>query len=303
MKLSPLISVVMPVHNYGHLIKESIDSVLAQTMPDFELIIVNDGSSDNSSEVARSFLDNRIKVIDFQENKGCYPARNAGMRAAKGKYICVMDADDLCLPERLEKQYQFMEENKEVGMIGGVYRKMDNDQYDFRDTDYETIKLLLLKFCYLVHATCMVRTSLIVKYDLYYDESYRYASDHDWVVRASSLFPVSNINVPLLLIRRHAQQISTSKRREQSYFVDQIRVKQLSLFGIEPTETERALHLAFTKFFPTVAINNCIDEKMIDQWVDRLSKANRKTRYFSQQKLQNWLQAHQYLYHHQNKQI
>ncbi len=83
MKYNPLVSVIMPVYNYGHLIKESIDSVLAQTMPDFELIIVNDGSTDNSSEIAHSYLDKRIKVIDFLENKGCYPAMNTGMRVAK----------------------------------------------------------------------------------------------------------------------------------------------------------------------------------------------------------------------------
>ena len=95
--------------------RESIDSVLVQTMPNFELIIVNDGSTDNSSEVAHSYLDKRIKVIDFPTNRGCYPATNVGMRAAMGKYLCVVDADDINLCERFEKQYQFLEENKELG--------------------------------------------------------------------------------------------------------------------------------------------------------------------------------------------
>ena len=214
MPSTPQISVIMPVHNFGHLLKESIDSVLVQSMPDFELIIVNDGSTDNSSEIARSFLDRRIKVIDFSENRGCYPARNAGMIAATGKYFCVMDADDVCLPERLEKQYIFMEENSDLGLIGGAYIIMNSNNFVFRESEYDIIKLMMLTFCYLHHPTCMVRSCLIEKYDLYYDESYTYASDYNWQVRASSLFTVSNINEPVLLYRRHFQQISSNKSVE-----------------------------------------------------------------------------------------
>ncbi len=288
MKHSPVISVIMPVYNYGHLIKESIDSVLAQTMPDFELIIVNDGSTDNSSEVAHSYLDKRIKIIDFPENRGCYPAMNAGMRAAKGKYLCVVGADDKNLPERLEKQYRFLEENMEFGVIGSAYQFLNDHLPAYRETDYETIKVLFLRSCYLCHATCMIRTPLIHRHDLYYNEAYTYASDFDWLARASSLFPVSNINEVLYQIRRHEHQISTSKRKEQFFFIEQIRVKQLSFFGIEPTEAEKVLHLSFLKGI----IDDRFDEIVIDQWIDRLLEANRKTRYYSQQKLQNFMQAH-----------
>ena len=297
MKSSPAISVVMPVYNYEQFITDSIDSILSQTMSDFELIVVNDGSSDNSGKIAHSCPDKRVKVIDFPENRGCYPAQNVGMRAAKGKYICVMGADDLSFPNRLETQYRFLEENTEFGLIGGAYNIMNSYRYNFRETDYELIKLLLLQHCYIVHGTCMIRTSLVRKHGLFYNEAYKYASDHDWLVRASSLFPVSNINVPLLSIRKHAQQISISKQHEQSFFGDQIRVSQLSFFGIEPVESEKILHLSFIKGL----VDERMDENMIDQWIERLSAANRKIGYYSQQKLQNYLQAHRYLYIHQNK--
>ena len=299
MKYNPLVSVIMPVYNYGHLIKESIDSVLAQTMPDFELIIVNDGSTDNSSEIAHSYLDKRIKIIDFPENRGCYPAMNTGMRAAKGEYLCVVGADDINLPGRLEKQYRFLEENKEFGVIGSAYQILNNYLPAYRETDYETIKVLFLRTCYLCHGTCMIRTALVQKYDLYYNETYTYASDYDWLARALSLFPGSNINEVLYQIRRHARQITTSKSKEQFFFVEQIRVKQLSFLGIEPTEAEKALHL----FFLRGIIDYRINEKMIDRWIDRLLEANRRTRYYSQQKLQNFLQAHRYQYVFQIKKI
>ena len=289
----------MPAHNCEQYIRECIESIIAQTMPDFELIIVNDGSTDNSSAIARSFLDKRIKVIDLPVNRGCYPARNTGMRAAAGDYICVMDADDLCEPDRLENQFLFMEENRELGLAGGAYRMLGNPRIRFRETDYETIKLMMLKYCYLLHASCIVRTSLVWKHDLYYDESYKYASDHEWEARASSLFPVTNLNVPVYLYRRHDRQISTDKRSEQFAFIEQIRVKQLSFFGIVPTETEKALHLAFLKciFDPR------FDEKMIDQWINRLLEANRITNYYCQTKLKDFLQAHRYQYTLQIKQL
>jgi hypothetical protein len=203
-----------------------------------------------------------------------------------------MDSDDLCLSERLEKQYGFMEENADLGLIGGVYKLMGSNRYSFRETDYETIKLLLLQHCYLHHPTCMVRTSLVRKHDLYYDESYRYASDHDLQIRASSLFPISNINVPVLLYRKHERQISSNKQIDQSFFSDQIRLKYLSFFGIEPTEEEKIIHLAFVKS----VLDDRVDEKMIDRWIIRLSDANQITRYYSQQKLQKCLQSLRYLY-------
>jgi len=292
MRKTPAISVVMPVYNYGHYIRDSIDSILAQTMSDFELIVVNDGSSDNSGEIAHSYLDRRIRIIDFDEQSGCYPARNTGMKIAKGKYICVMDADDVSLPDRLEQQYRFLEENTEFGVIGGAFQMMGNQRVFYRETDFETIKLLILRFCYLCHATCMIRTSLVREHGLYYNESYTYASDHDWIARASSLFPVTNMNEIVYKIRTHPQQISTAKSQMQSFFIDQIRLKQLSFFGIEPTETEKELHLALIKGLA----DERFGEKQVDRWIERLSAANLTTRRYSQNKLQKFLQSLRYVY-------
>ena len=292
MKLKPVISVVMPVFNYGRYIKESIDSVLSQTFPDFELIIVNDGSTDYSSQIAHSYSDKRVRIIDFSENKGCYSARNAGMRTSEGKYICVMDADDVCLPDRLKNQYRFMEENPEIGLIGGALRLFNSFLTNYRETDYETIKLYLLRFCYLCHPTCMIKSSLIEKYDLYYNESYRFASDYDWQVRSSSLFPVSNINDNVLLHRMHDQQITSDKKNDQAIFANQIRLRQLSFFDILPTENEKELHLSFIRG----AFNEKFDKEMIERWIVRLLEGNDRTRYFSHQKLQDFLHAHKYYY-------
>ena len=295
----PAISVIMPVYNGAMYIQEAMDSILSQSMPDFELIIVNDGSTDHSSEIVHSYFDKRIKIIDLPKSTGCFPARNTGLRVVAGKYICMMDADDVIVPDRFEKQYRFMEENPEIGMVSGTYQTFTGNRQNFKETDYEAIKILFLRHCYLCHATSMIRTVLVQKHDLYYNETYTYASDYDWQVRVLSFAPVAHVNDLVYRYRVHAQQISTSKRHEQNFFADQIRVSQLSFFGIEPTEFEKKLHLSFINGI----IDHRIDKKMIDQWIERLIEANRRTQYYSQKKLQNFLQAHRYRYIHQIKQI
>ena len=292
MKTTPYISVVMPVRNCERFIGESIDSILNQTMTDFELIIVNDGSTDHSSEIAHSYGDKRIKVIDLPEGIGCFPARNTGIRSVKGKYLCMMDADDLSLPDRLENQYRFMEENTDIGMVYGLFKSSIDNRPLYKETDYELIKIFFLQHCYLCHATGMVRTALVEKHCLYYNEAYTYASDYDWQVRALSLFPVAQINDPVYLYRIHPTQISTSKRREQDFYANKIRINQLSFFGITPSETEKARHLTFLggDYDPR------FDSQMIDRWINRLLESNLITQYYAQNKLQNFFRGHRFRY-------
>jgi len=147
-----------------------------------------------------------------------------------------------------------------------------------------------LKQCYLCHAASMVRTAPVEKYNLYYNETYTYASDYEWQVRALSFFPVTVINEPVYLYRSHPEQISMQKKAEQDAFADQVRLHQLSFFEIRPTEAEKALHLSFLKGI----YDKRFDANMIRQWTDRLIEANRCRRYFSQTKLQHFLQAAMY---------
>ncbi len=107
----PLVSVVMPTYNAGKYVEEAISSILGQTFSDFEFIIVDDGSTDRTPEILRTYTDPRIQLLFNEKNEGNYPARNRGCRLARGKYIAVMDGDDVAMPERLEKQVKFMEEN------------------------------------------------------------------------------------------------------------------------------------------------------------------------------------------------
>src|SRR5690606_13489679 len=122
-----LISVVLPAYNAELYIKEAIDSVLAQTFTNFELIILNDGSTDKTEEIILSYQDSRIVYVKNEHNLGLIGTLNKGMALAKGKYIARMDADDICFPERFEKQVAFLEKNKEYIICGtSAYRFYKN---------------------------------------------------------------------------------------------------------------------------------------------------------------------------------
>src|SRR5688500_9607984 len=114
---SPIISVVLPVYNSENYIKEAIDSILNQTFKDFELIIINDGSVDRSAEVIQAIKDSRIVYVD-QQNSGLAATLNRGIQMARGKYIARQDNDDISIPERLDMQVNFMENNPGVALLG-----------------------------------------------------------------------------------------------------------------------------------------------------------------------------------------
>ena len=116
----PVVSVIMPVYNSERYVAEAIDSVLAQTFTDFELLIVDDGSTDGSAEIIRSYetLDRRVRFLRLNQNSGQGPALNAGLAVATGAYITNMDSDDISLPTRLEKQVRFLEDRPQIGALG-----------------------------------------------------------------------------------------------------------------------------------------------------------------------------------------
>ena len=125
--MMPRISVIMSVYNSARFLAEAIQSILGQTYNDFEFIIVDDGSSDQSLEIIRSYakMDNRIRVLENEKKYGLAASLNRCIFIAKGDYIARMDADDICVPDRLEKQIAFLEQHPNIGIIGGSVQEID----------------------------------------------------------------------------------------------------------------------------------------------------------------------------------
>ena len=126
-KESGMISVIMPVYNGERFLSEAIDSILAQTIGNFELIIVDDGSTDGSAQIIKEYAqrDGRVCVLQHGENRGQAAARNSGLAAAQGEYIIGMDADDISPPERLRKQLDFLRQRPDIGVLGTWRRTID----------------------------------------------------------------------------------------------------------------------------------------------------------------------------------
>lgn len=180
----PLISVVMPVYNSEKFLNEAITSILNQTYPFFELIIVNDGSTDNSAKIISSYKDSRIKVIKNAINKGLTKSLNRGFSAANGKYIARMDADDWSHPKRLEKQVTFMENNPDYGIVGSVFICMYEDRLPYciggvRLLEHEELHIALLMGNIFAHGEVMIRKSVLDAHKLNYNEKFNPYEDYE----------------------------------------------------------------------------------------------------------------------------
>lgn len=177
-----LVSVVLPAYNAELYLKEAIDSVLAQTFTDFELIVLNDGSIDKTEEIISAYEDKRIVYVKNEQNLGLIGTLNKGMALAKGKYIARMDADDICFPTRFAKQVEFLEKNQDYVVCGtSAYRFYDNilDRKAFNPPlSDESIRVRLFFNSSFIHPSVMFRTSVVQEHHLKFSDNYKYAEDY-----------------------------------------------------------------------------------------------------------------------------
>lgn len=174
-----IVSVLMPVYNPNEKeLRLAIASILNQTFEDFEFIIINDGSTNNSEDVILSYEDSRIRYVKNDKNLKLIATLNKGLDLAKGKYIARLDADDFCARSRLEKQYKFMEENPSYGLLATATRKIPQKKIIIRPNNPKDFRLHL-KYCgnCIVHSSVMIRKSVLDEHNLRYDKNCLHAED------------------------------------------------------------------------------------------------------------------------------
>ena len=226
-----IISVILPVYNEETYIQEAIDSILNQTFVGWELIIVDDASNDSTSEKILSYVDPRIIYIRNEYNIGNYPARNIGIQIARGKYIAVMDADDIAYPERLQKEYEYLERYSDVLAVGcdctinGRYIKYK------RPTNNEDVLVALLNNNCFIHSSLLVRRDVILKLGGY-NTQFVYAADYDLICHIALLGKIENLPEVLMMYRWHERQISQKYGIQQQLYANEIRSNyQLEFIG------------------------------------------------------------------------
>lgn len=206
----PLVSVIIPTYNRGWIVREAIDSVLAQDFHDFELIVVDDGSTDDTADILKSYHD-RITVL-IQPNNGVSAARNKGIRASSGRYIAFLDSDDRWLPQKLSRQIDFFDGNPDAQICQTEEIWIRNGRRVNPKTRHRKPSGMIfersLQLCLVSPSAVMIRRVLLDRVGLF-DENLPACEDYDMWLRVSSRFPVYLIENPLIVKQGgHADQLS-----------------------------------------------------------------------------------------------
>ena len=219
----PQVSVLMPVYNHEAFVGQAIESILNQTFSDFELVIVDDGSKDGSAGVIRAYQqrDERIRFYQFPHNLGEARARNRTVSESSGDYITFLDADDQCLPERLEKQLEFLRSNPGIGAVGTAGFLVDVNLKHLA-VDKSPAHPALIAFSPFIGGEMFINASVMLRREFVlavgeYDPSMRYGADSDFFLRVMGLTRCANIQEPLYVYRRHNRDDENVKRFRSMY--------------------------------------------------------------------------------------
>ena len=240
----PKVSILMPVYNAEQYLSQALDSIVSQSFEDWELILINDGSTDRSESIIMDYDDERIFYIKNPVNLKLIKTLNKGIDYCGGQYIARMDADDICHPDRLKRQVEFLDSHPQVLMCGTAATVLDNSGvkpgniHNLTSDDYLQINLMFSPS--FIHPSMMIRTE-VLKHNKY-DEAYKHVEDYDLWCRIAKLGKVANIDDELLQYRWHDSNVSVLNSEVQHELKDELIQRELSRLALTPTELELYCH-------------------------------------------------------------
>ena len=262
-----LISIILPVYNGEKYIGESVSSILNQSFKNFELLVLNDGSIDGSRDIIKGFNDPRIQLVDNEENLGLTKTLNKGLKLCSGEYVARMDADDICLPNRLQVQFDFLEKNSEVDVVGSNFRILGTKTTSAYPDEDNKIKLKLNFENALAHPTVMFRQAIAQKFS--YPSNVLHCEDWlFWSELAANDIQFANLNEVLLEYRMEGQNISVinnDSKRER--FLNAYHIILNRLYTAELSKEELNLHFELC----TGHVNS--DVNRLKDYVEKLNLA------------------------------
>ena len=257
MQATPRISVILPVHNAEPYLATSVESILAQTFGDFELLIVNDGSQDGSADTIHRLAraDKRIQVITNEKNLGLIATLNKALTIARGEFIARQDADDVSVPGRFERQIDFLQKNPQVGLVGSAMQIINEagtpaETYRQPETD-SSIRFRLLFNNALIHTSVVFRRDLVGRHGLTYDSRFRHVEDFELWTRFLNVTEAYNFQEALVQYRVLSSSVSQRNQAEQAQRADEISANQLRSLDPKlcfPWETKGLMLHVFMKF-------------------------------------------------------
>lgn len=273
----PLVTVLMPVYNAQEFVGSAIQSILNQTYGNFELLIIDDGSTDNSSAIIHSFEDDRIVYVKNETNLKLITTLNKGLDLAKGKYIARLDADDLAMETRIEEQVNFMEQNPQVGLSGTWYEAFGSVNSIGRNptTDAE-IRYMSFYQCPIIHPSTIFRTSVIRENNLSYNMDFPHAEDYELWGRFSEVSELANI--PKVLFRYRLHDANISKLENSTQKSNSYRIRKRLFQNVRVSVSDNDLDL-FEKMNHQVATLKLDELTQLGDLMTNMLGGNRETLY------------------------
>lgn len=239
-KEKPLVSVLMTAYNAEKYIAKAVESVLGQTYKNIDFVIVDDASTDNTYKIAKSYTkDKRVRVFKMQKNSGPSHASNFGLTKTKGVLVARMDADDISLPNRLEKQVKYMVNHPDTVLLGGQCDLIDSQDKVVGKKKFPTKHAEIYKSLFALnpvqHPTCMINTALLPKDFIYYHNGSVLAHDLELVFELAQYGKLANLGTKVLLYRQYPTSLSLRNPKETFIQTLQVRLKSLKKYKYTPS--------------------------------------------------------------------
>lgn len=229
----PLVTVLMPVYNAHRFLKEAVESILQQSYRDFKFIIVDDCSTDSSYELLEKYRDSdaRIKLLRNEKNRGITYSLNKGLKHSVGTYVVRMDADDISMSARIEKQVRWMDEHPDVGVLGSALKYIDVDGTMFDRVRYCALGGGNLVESPLLHPTVIIRKQVLDTYGLCYREKFDTSQDYYLWLELSRVTQIDALD-EVLVLYRISQQVTRIKRLKRVLY-NTLRIKYEAIFSLK----------------------------------------------------------------------
>ncbi len=267
----------MPVYNGEDFLHETIESVLNQTYSDFLFLIINDGSKDKTKEIIKNYADKRIIYHENETNLGLVASLNKGINMVETEFMARIDADDLWVQNKLEKQINLLDSHPDIGICGTSIKKFGAFEGTFIfPTENETLKAGFLFYCMMSHPSVIFRMSFLKETGLRYRPDFYPAEDYKMWVDALLHTQIYNIPEVLVYYRQHDNQITQETNILQKTKTNEIKVELLRRIYPNVTEEELSFHL--NSFIP-LDFKSISDYKKSKNWTNKIITKNNETQY------------------------
>ena len=273
---TPAVSIIMPVYNQANYVARAIQSVLEQTFQDFEIIVVDDGSTDASAAIVSGIEDDRIRLFSHANNKGQPTARNWALELARAPLVANLDADDIAHRQRIEEQLAFMQRHPELAVSGSWCGFIDSEGKRLMKTirhltQPQDIAATMMFKCPLSHRSIMAQTAVMRAYG--YQEGFVVRQDAELFGRIAVDFPIANIPRVLVWGRVHNEQISNRKAHLRAQMHTKIFEQQLCRLGLVPDEEDLLRHYYIGRGLPRSESAGAY-LSWVHTWLEQLRAAN-----------------------------